>query len=74
MNRNEAFVALAGCQTAAIDWLYCHLTALPQEEQNPLVIQYLAAERRRTRALLDMALARAQATGRKVASRQKAGV
>jgi hypothetical protein len=74
MNRNEVFAVQAGAQLAALDWIYAFLTALPPEKQNQQAVEYLSSERRRTRGLLDIALARAQTTGRKAARRQKAGV
>jgi hypothetical protein len=74
MNQDEVFAVQAGAQLAALDWIYSYLTGTPQEEQNHLAVEYMATERSRTRTLLDMALARLQATGRKAARRQKAGV
>jgi hypothetical protein len=70
MSQDEVFAVQAGAQLAALDWIFSYITGKPQEQQNLLAVEYLITERSRTRTLLDRALARLQATGRKAASRR----
>ncbi len=66
MNEHQVFVLLAGGYVKMIDWLTAALTSDPQQfPASPTALEYLEAERQRSRLLLTAAQKRHEASRRR---------